>query len=177
MLTIEKAVEIYQIHRTENNDRIFLNRSVTENQEHFDFVRSHKTEIVDYLKEHEESMKREAEEQQAKLNALEGLRELEDASIAWKEYYIAYRRFIEDDAEGKAPKKPEASLEELVRKYPRANAYMKAESYAYSSSNNARAAAGKKALERILNGEDYKQAITDMKKEWRDYCEEHVFDN
>lgn len=71
----------------------------------------------------------------------------------------------------------QASLEELVRKYPRANAYMKAESYAYSSSNNARAAAGKKALERILNGEDYKQAIADMKKEWCDYCEEHVFDN
>lgn len=112
-----------------------------------------------------------------KMNAIEGLQELEDASIAWKEYYIAYRRFIEDDAEGKAPKKPEASLEELVRKYPRANAYMKAESYAYSSSNNARAAVGKKALERILNGEDYKQAIADMKKEWCDYCEEHVFDN
>lgn len=31
--------------------------------------------------------------------------------------------------------------------------------------------------ERILNGEDYKQAIADMKKEWCDYCEEHVFDN
>lgn len=29
----------------------------------------------------------------------------------------------------------------------------------------------------ILNGEDYKQAIADMKKEWCDYCEEHVFDN
>lgn len=75
MLTIEKAVEIYQIHRIENNDRIFLNRSVTENQEHLDFVRSHKTEIVDYLKEHEESMKREAEEQQAKISIFtKGLR-------------------------------------------------------------------------------------------------------
>lgn len=177
MLTIEKAVEIYQIHRTENNDRIFLNRSVTENQEHFDFVRSHKTEIIAYIEEQKAIEEQQHLERLKKMNAIEGLQELEDASIAWKEYYIAYRRFIEDDAEGKAPKKPEASLEELVRKYPRANAYMKAESYAYSSSNNARAAAGKKALERILNGEDYKQAITDMKKEWRDYCEEHVFDN
>lgn len=112
-----------------------------------------------------------------KINAIEGLQELEDASIAWKKYYSDYRHFIEDGAEGKAPKKPEASLEELVRKYPRANAYMKAEGYAYSSSNDVRASAGKKALERILNGEDYEQAIADMKKEWHDYCEEHVFDN
>lgn len=176
MLTIEKAVEIYQIHRTENNDRIFLNRSVTENQEHFDFVRSHKTEIVDYLKEHEESMKREAEEQQAKLNALEGLRELEDAKDAWESYYYWYNRFIERGAEGKAPKKPEANLKELVQKYPRTNAYLNAEAFSFAS-NYHKAAIGRKAAKRILNGEDYQQVITDMEQEWKDYCDETVWDN
>lgn len=164
-MTIPEIVEKYTI-RTNPNKNLCVRREILKHEDDKAYIKEQKA--IEEQK-HLERLK--------KMNAIEGLQELEDASIAWKEYYIAYRRFIEDDAEGKAPKKPEASLEELVRKYPRANAYMKAESYAYSSSNNARAAAGKKALERILNGEDYKQAIADMKKEWCDYCEEHVFDN
>lgn len=160
-MTIPEIVEKYTI-RANPNKNLCVRREILKHENDKAYIKEHRDEIIAYIEEQK---------------AIEGLQELEDASIAWKEYYVAYRRFIEDDAEGKAPKKPEASLEELVRKYPRANAYMKAEGYAYSSSNNARATAGKKALERILNGEDYKQAIADMKKEWRDYCEEHVFDN
>jgi hypothetical protein len=144
-------------------------------KEHY-FMNFTKEQLAAKLEEHEESMKREAEEQQAKLNALEGLRELEDAKDAWESYNYWYNRFIERGAEGKAPKKPEANLKELVQKYPRTNAYLNAEAFSFAS-NYHKAAIGRKAAKRILNGEDYKQAIADMKKEWRDYCEEHVFDN
>lgn len=178
MLTIEKAVEMYQIHRVriEGSDRFFLDRSITENQEHLDFVRSHKAEIVDYLKEQEEIKKHEVEEQQAKLNALEGLRELEDAKDAWESYYYWYNRFIERGAEGKAPQKPEANLKELIQKYPRTNAYLNAEAFSFAS-NYHKAAIGRKAAKRILNGEDYQQVITDMEQEWKDYCNETVCDS
>lgn len=169
MLTIEKAVEMYQIHRIGNGDRIRLDRSVTKNQEHLDFVKSHKAEIIDYLKEQEER-------RQAKLNALEGLHELEYAKYAWRLYYSSYNRYIAQGAEGKAPKKPEVSLKELVQKYPRANAYLNAQAFS-SASNYHKAAIGRKAAERILNGEDYQQVITDMEQEWKDYCDETVWDN
>lgn len=175
-MTIPEIVKKYTI-RANPNKSLCVRREILKHEDDKVYIMEHRDEIIAYIEEQKAIEEQKHLERLKKINAIEGLQELEDASIAWKKYYSDYRHFIEDGAEGKAPKKPEASLEELVRKYPRANAYMKAESYAYSSSNNARAAAGKKALERILNGEDYKQAIADMKKEWRDYCEEHVFDN
>lgn len=175
-MTIPEIVKKYAINVNPNKS-LRVRREILKHEDDKAYITTHREEIIAYIEEQKAIKEQKHLERLKKMNAIEGLQELEDASIAWKEYRIAYRHFIEDDAEGKAPKKPEASLEELVRKYPRANAYMKAENYAYSSSNNVRATAGKKALERILNGEDYKQAIADMKKEWHDYCEEHVFDN
>lgn len=145
-MTIPEIVEKYTI-RTNPNKNLCVRREILKHENDKAYIKEHRDEIIAYIEEQKAIEEQKHLERLKKMNAIEGLQELEDASIAWKEYYVAYRRFIEDDAEGKAPKKPEASLEELVRKYPRANAYMKAEGYAYSSSNNARATAGKKALE------------------------------
>lgn len=175
-MTIPEIVKKYII-RVNPNKSLCVRREILKHEDDKVYIMEHRDEIIAYIEEQKAIEEQKHLERLKKINAIEGLQELEDASIAWKKYYSDYRHFIEDGAEGKAPKKPEASLEELVRKYPRANAYMKAEGYAYSSSNDVRASAGKKALERILNGEDYEQAIADMKKEWHDYCEEHVFDN
>lgn len=73
------------------------------------------------------------------------------------------------------PTKPAVSITELYEKYPKAAAMLQAEAYS-SASNVAKSSAGRKARERIIDGEDYTQVIADMEKEWTDYCDEHVWD-
>lgn len=95
------------------------------------------------------SAQKALDERKAKIRAIEGLDEL---------------RY--------APKE----LEERIKaEYPRAAAYLKAESYSLSE-NDGKFTAGKKAVDRIINGEDYAAVIADMEKEWSDYCRERVCD-
>lgn len=95
------------------------------------------------------SAQKALDERKAKVRAIEGLDEL---------------RY--------APKE----LEERIKaEYPRAAAYLKAESYLLSE-NDGKFNAGKKAVERIINGEDCAVVLAEMEKEWADYCREHICD-
>lgn len=40
----------------------------------------------------------------------------------------------------------------------------------------AKAGAGRRALERIINGEDHNTVIEEMEAEWSSHCREHIFD-
>ena len=73
------------------------------------------------------------------------------------------------------PTKPAVSTTELCEKYPKAAAMLQAEAYSRAS-NVAKSAAGRKARERIIDGEDYKTVIAEMEEEWTKYCDEHVWD-
>lgn len=44
------------------------------------------------------------------------------------------------------------------------------------AANYAKSSAGRTALEKIINGEDYAQAIADMEAEWSAYCDAHIWD-
>lgn len=63
----------------------------------------------------------------------------------------------------------------MMTKYPRAAAYLKANEYA-KAANDAKAIAGKKARERIINGENYDNVIADMEDEWKSYCNKNIWD-
>lgn len=112
-----------------------------------------------------------------KINAIEGLQEIYDASEAWSRYYDAFSCMMDDqDNDGvRPPVKPTANIAALSAKYPRAAAYIKAQNYGCAA-NYAKSSAGRKALEKIINGEDYAQAIADMETEWSAYCEAHIWD-
>lgn len=69
--------------------------------------------------------------------------------------------------------KPSIETAELKKQYPIAAAYLKAESWA-SSNHWAKWAAGNRALEKIINGEDHEVVIAEMEKEWGNYCMEYV---
>lgn len=151
-----------------------VDSDVQNHPEDLAFLQEHKQEIISYLVEKKE---REYQESRARLYAIEGLEELEDAYSAWQEYYSLFSYYITElGGEGDAPKKPDVSINELIKKYPRARAYMIADSYAQAE-NDIKVTAGEKAKQRIINGDDYKQVIDDMKKEWSDYCNESIFDN
>jgi hypothetical protein len=110
-----------------------------------------------------------------KIAAIPGLAEIEAASedlAAWREEFA--RSFNDVGGLGVRPK-PTTDIDGLLKQYPRAAAYLKAESYSLAD-HYAKAAAGKKALEKIINGDDYAQALAEMDKEWSDYCADHMWD-
>ena len=70
---------------------------------------------------------------------------------------------------------PEHDIAALKEKYPRAAAFLLAESWEYMP-HYMRSTAGIKAKERIINGEDYTEVIKDMKAEWDEYIKDHRWD-
>lgn len=92
-------------------------------------------------------------------------------------YREAFNRAIEND-DAIFPSKPSVTpegIEALRKKYPRAAAYRKAEAGSFAA-NYVQASAYKKALECIINGDDYEKALADADAEWKAYLDEHIWD-
>lgn len=112
-----------------------------------------------------------ADAKRAKIDAIEGLNELRKAINDIDRYHRAFDRMMEDENNDgvRPPKRPTMNVEELKAKYPRAAAYLKAEKFA-TGAHYVKANAGSKALDKIINGEDYTAAIAEMEAEWSEYC-------
>lgn len=134
------------------------------------YVKSHKPEIMAYLLGREKA----AEERQAKIDAIEGLKEIEAAEEAVLTYREAFAKAMER-GDGILPSKPDIDLEALYAKYPRAAAYRTAEANSRAA-HDVKATAYTKALERIINGEDYAKALVDADAEWKAHCDAHIWD-
>lgn len=134
-----------------------------------------KAAIIEILEAQEAAKAEALRVHAAKLAAIEGLAELNQLADAWSDYEYAFSAFINSGAEGKAPVKPARRYADVAVLYPRAVAYRKAISFSYAA-HYAKAGAGRKAAERILDGEDYNTAIADMEQEWSDHCDAHIFD-
>lgn len=180
-MTIEQFVREYNI-TLAAEDKMAIRNVRPQNAEAVKaYATEHKPEIIDYLKAEQEKKEAEKaaeaaklEERRKKIAGIRGLKELEAAAEAWEDYRDAFARMMER-GDARAPKAPEMNIPELKAKYPRAAAYLTAEHYAQSD-NAAKRSAGRKALEKIINGEDYKKAVEDMDKEWADYCAAHMWD-
>ena len=107
--------------------------------------------------------------------------EADNATGVLKERKAAIYAYLLDlrDAKIKAAEERQAKIDAiegaLEEKYPRASAYLKADSWS-DASNFEKASAGKKALERIINGEDHALVLLDMQEEWSKACESHLWD-
>ena len=106
--------------------------------------------------------------------AIPGLKELEAAREAQATYREAFARAV-DSGDGIYPAKPKIDPVELSARYPMAAAMLRAESYSRAA-NYRKAGAGRKAVERILEGEDWEKAISDMEAEWQEAVSEHMWD-
>lgn len=124
-----------------------------------------------------EARKRAYDEEQAKIDAIDGLHEIISAIIDWNRYNREFNAMMDDEFNDGArpPKRPTADIQALKAQYPRADAYLTAQSWA-NSENYAKAKAGAKALECIIDGDDYAKALADMEAEWSAYCDEHMWD-
>lgn len=172
---IAEIIKKYNIRISKDGAQLACDKRIMKDAEAVEFVKSHKAEIIAYIKNEEDAKRRAAEERKAKIAAIEGLEEIRDARAdlaAWHEEFNA--SFNDVGGLGVRPK-PEYDFDALNAQYPRAAAYLAAEAFEYAA-NYAKSAAGKKAKERIINGEDYKQAIADMEAEWKEHCEKHIWD-
>jgi hypothetical protein len=99
-------------------------------------------------------------------SALSGLEELRKAQRAEADYrqvlWNNEHRASWDTRPPEAAVKPEPSVESLSPMYPAAAAYLSAERIASVSKTRD---AGLKAMDRLTNGEDYKQVLADLKKD------------
>lgn len=112
-------------------------------------------------------------EYERKLNAIEGLKEMNTLANAWDAYAVRRERAMDNGAQW--PTAPKTEMSELAAKFPRAAAYRKANAWSMAS-NYIKAGCGRRATEQVLNGEDYAAALADMDREWSDYCEAHIND-
>ena len=176
-MTVNEMIKKYRLTLAKRNgeDAIRVGKKVSKAT--IEEIRKAKPEIIAELKRREAEKKAAYEARQARINAIEGLKELQRAIAAEEAYREALNDMMEDEYNDGArpPKKPEISVKELKEKYPRAAAYLKAENWSLAS-NYIKAGAGQKAKERIISGEDYNQVIAEMEKEWSDYCKERMWD-
>jgi len=114
----------------------------------------------------------EAEEaktaRQAKINAIPGLAALKAAYSAVSSTHGEYERKSDygyPAKEAAAWHKAEDEASKVRGLYPIAAAFLMAEGWTCAA-NDAKASAGKKGMERIINGEDHKTVLAEMEAEW-----------
>ena len=140
-------------------------------------IKAAKPEIVSMLLEQREAGIRAEQERQKKIAAIPGLREIEAARadlVNWKLEFDASFDRENGGGVGVRPK-PKCDMGVMYAQYPRAKAYLDATDFA-ASENDVKSAAGKKALEAIINGENYEQAIAAMNSDWATHCKDHLWD-
>lgn len=173
-MTIKETVKKYNI-RIANETQLACDKSIAKNKEAVNFVKKHKQEIMEFIEAEQTRVENERAERRAKIDAIEGLKEINKYEAEWVNYREAFNKFIENGAVGNCPTKPDITMEELYNKYPRAIMYKKAEYYA-DSTNYRKSALGKEAKEAIINGEPYEEVINTMEEQWKEYCDEHMWD-
>ena len=139
-------------------------------------IKAAKPEIVAALLAQREAGLRAEQEREAKIDAIPGLREIEAARtdlVNWKLEFDASFDGENGGGVGVRPK-PKYDMAAMYAKYPRAKAYLTAQDYA-NSENDAKSAAGRKALEAIINGGDCELALSVMETEWNDHVANHIW--
>lgn len=146
----------------------------------YDEIARHKDEIKALLlKRHDDDM-RAWEERKAKIAAIPGLKEIVDAIDDLTQWHEEFSRSF-DERHGAGcgglgvRAKPQYDLEAMRAQYPRAAAYLKMHNWSRKEFIE-QAIIGKKALEKIINNDNWEQAVADAEKELDDYITAHIWD-
>lgn len=138
-----------------------------------------KPQIIEELERRERAVMESADEEMRKIEAIDGLREIQNAIFELEEWHRKLEESYETEDSPVTDmirrNRPKHDIPAMKKAHPRAAAYLKAESFSLSE-NYAKSRAGRKALEKIIDGDDFEKAIAIMEKEWSDYCMEHIWD-
>ena len=185
-MTVEKLVERYGIKQESilksgvgftYTDRIAVHYvSLAQKENMISEIKERKQEILDYLYGEREKEKRAYQERQNKIDAIEGLKEIESAMIDLGKWHEEFEKSFDDVGGLGVRPKPEYDFEAMYKKYPVAKAYLTAKEYS-EKSNYELAAMGRRALEKIIdNQEEYEKAIEEMRTELREFTSKHLWD-
>lgn len=137
-------------------------------------IKAAKPEIIACLEAQEAAERAALEERERKIAAIPGLKEIQAAREDVAAWNKEFRESFEDVGGLGVRKKPEYDFDALFAKYPVAAAYLKALSYSMST-NDAKASAGKAAIDAILSGADSAAAIQEMESAWKNHCMNHMW--
>lgn len=165
---IKRLVETYRIQEQEAG---MLRVMVVNASDDLKMIKENKQAILDYIR----NEKRAANERQHKIDSIEGLSEIKACMDAWAEWHTDFDRMVDTGRSYMTVKKPSTEVAELRKKYPVADAYLIADKESRRQ-NHELATIGKNALERIINGEDYKKVLAEMEKERAAFTESHIWD-
>lgn len=145
---------------------------------YIDFIKANKPQIIERIKSNEAEAKRTAEEREAKIAAIPGLKEIEEARADMERWHYEFNRSFDGEyavgGMGVRPK-PNYDFDAMYAKYPVAAAYLKALKQSRKS-NYGLATIGEKALEAIINDTDnYAAIIAEMDAEISAYAERHLW--
>lgn len=140
-------------------------------------IRDAKQEIIDILMAERDAAQKAIKDRADKINAIPSLTEILNAKQDLANWNHEFRASFDGECGGGVGvrEKPNYDFAELLAKYPKANAYLQAKDFA-DSDNIAKSEAGQKALDAIINGDDYNAAIVTMEAEWSEYCTKHLWD-
>ena len=170
-------ISAYGIYR--NGEKIVARIVPKEQKKREDLLKemvARKPQIMAHLLAEEKAAEKAAREWEEKVDAIPGLMKIDAAMEDLRSYQIEWEENWQrgDSGVGLRPR-PQHDIAAMLLEYPRAAAYIKARDMSCAA-NYAKAAAGKKALIRIVNGEDYEKALSDAEKEWNEHVMEHVWD-
>ena len=112
---------------------------------------------------------------QDNIDAIPGLKQIRAAHADLSAWHAELNASFDDCGGLGVRPKPQYDFAAMYAQHPRAAAYLTAEAYACAA-NRAKAAAGKRALDAIISGADCDATLAAMRKEWEDYCAEHMWD-
>lgn len=165
---IKRLVETYRIQEQEAG---MLRVMVVNASDDLKMIKENKQAILDYIR----NEKRAANERQHKIDSIEGLSEIKACMDAWAKWHADFDRMVDTGRSYMTVKKPSTEVAELRKKYPVADAYLIADKESRRQ-NYELATIGKNALERIINGDDYKKVLAEMEKERAAFTESHIWD-
>ena len=116
----------------------------------------------------QEAIKQKQFEEHARQKNVPGLEELRTALAHDENQREKFRRSVYSGSGILKGNPSSATASVVAKKYPRASAYIKAESWSYASSD-VKASLGRAAMLAIVKGKSAKTALREMEKKWDEY--------
>lgn len=176
-MTAKELISRYEIYDNGDGRIVCRNRAAVMHDNALCEITRRKPEILAYFAEQREAEQAARKRREEAIAGIEGLAEIKAGLAAIVQWNRAFERSFKGGNAcgglGVGPR-PKVDIDALKALYPRAAAYLKAESEAYSS-NHEIAAIGKKALEEVIFG-DYQKAMRDMEAEISQNVRDHIWD-
>lgn len=142
-----------------------------------EMIRDKKLEILDHFKNEKAEKEAAKKEYEEKVASIEGLQEIQKASRELAEWEMKFQKSFDGEyAVGGlgVGKRPNHNIDEMLERYPRAAAYLKAKKYA-DKQNFELSKIGEKALHEVVYG-NFHKAMSDMDTDLKKFTEKHMWD-